>query len=762
MEKSVTIVSALYYIGRDKWKHSAFPPGVDRYKSWVSNLLSLDTQLYFFVDDFYHDYIVEARKQYDPEFKKTIIKKIPITDLYFYKKYYVPEACLMFSPEFKSKVFFPGSADMNYPLYHIINFSKVDFVKKVAEENPYNSTHFFWCDAGGMRDNLSKYENVIWPKISDNCFNDKVIHFSHKEQYNIYPNKDEYFRSQDRNIQGTAWIVPKEKVEPFFNKIDNQVQTIIDEKIVGSDEKVYDFLHNEDKDFYQLKVCGWFEYFNVCNQLFQNVNQASLKNMKIKAVTVTWDYTESFDLQKTPLYKSFTKNNPGVELVHYHFNRSLYAVEELEFRTKFDIQSDYILYKVQLLKNKLEELDSDYVLFIDANDVVCLGAITPLVNAFDLENHVIVGHEKNQWPMSIRKAEWPNYVEYNEEHLTNKTFINSGVIFAKRTKYIEMLQSMIDNVFPTEIKTFGGDQGIFTYYYNANLQPSIQLDLQNTLTVNTYLRSVDEYKIEHGRLISNETGNQPCFVHDNGWNHGSPKYRDHFKLKNWYSDSYRHLKGLEGQKPMPPAHQEYLYRMRDEFGFTPKVIYDLGACVLHWTSIAKEVWPDAEYYLFDAMEESEEIFEETNHQYYIGVLSDTNNKEVTFYKNTIWPGGNSYYMENPQFSGMADHLFGHPENQFKRNTTTLDTVRAMKNFPYPNLLKIDVQGCEIDILKGCPEILTHVEHLIVELQNVEYNIGAELFETSIPFIESLGFELITPRFSMNGNVDGDYHFKRVR
>ena len=480
----------------------------------------------------------------------------------------------------------------------------------------------------------------------------------------------------------------------------------------------------------------------------------------IKLVTVTWDHKESFDIEKTPLYKSFTKNNPGAELVHYHFNRSLYAEQEIEFGQKFSTQGDYILYKVKLLHEKLKELDSEYVLFVDANDVVCLGPIETLINVFDLENYVVVGQEKNQWPMPIRKAEWLNYTDYDEQHVASKTFVNSGVILAKRTKYIDMLQSMIDNVLPTEIKTFGGDQGVFTYYYTTQLQPTIQLDTQSILTVNTYLRSVDEYRIEHGRLISNETGNQPCFIHDNGWNHGSPRYRDHFKLKIWYSDSYRHLKGLEEQKPMPPAHQEYLYRMKNEFGFTPKVIYDLGACVLHWTAIAEEVWPDAEYYLFDAMEESEEIFEDTKHQYHIGVFSDTDNKEVTFYKNVGWPGGNSYYMENPQFSGMADHLFSHPENQFKRTTVTLDTVKRMRNFPYPDLLKIDVQGCEVDILKGCPEILANVQHLIVELQNVEYNIGAELFDKSVPFIESLGFELITPRFSMNGNVDGDYHFKR--
>ena len=75
-------------------------------------------------------------------------------------------------------------------------------------------------------------------------------------------------------------------------------------------------------------------------------------------------------------------------------------------------------------------------------------------------------------------------------------------------------------------------------------------------------------------------------------------------------------------------------------------------------------------------------------------------------------------------------------------------------------LKIDVQGCEVDILRGSTDILQHVEHLIVELQHVEYNLGAQLAHESIPIIESLGFELITPKFSLSSHADADYHFKR--
>lgn len=482
--------------------------------------------------------------------------------------------------------------------------------------------------------------------------------------------------------------------------------------------------------------------------------------MNIKLVTVTWSNSDSFDLSKTSLYKSFKKFNPNKEIVHFHFNRGHNWDLEREFAQRFGAESEFILYKIYLLLQKVKEVDCDYIIFCDANDVTCLKPIDYLINIFDLENFIVVGHEKNLWPTQERKMHWPNYTDYKEDDIKNRTFLNSGMIFAKKSKYIEMLQSMIDNVLSTNINTFSNDQGVFTYYYNMDCNPKIKLDYNNTFVVNTYSRSHNEFYLQNNTLVSEKTGVSPCFVHDNGWNHGSPKYHNHFELKRLYSETYPHLKNISKQRPINQTHQDYLIKLRDEFGFTPNVIYDVGACVLHWTTIAKEVWPNSQYYLFEAMEESEELFQETNHQYHIGVFSDVDDKEVTFYKNVTFPGGNSYYMENPEQSSMANVLFSNVSNQFKRSTIALDTVRRLKNFQYPDLLKIDVQGCEVDILKGSIDILKNVKHLIVELQHVEYNIGAQLCDTSIPIIESLGFELVTPKFSLSSHADADYHFKR--
>ena len=219
------------------------------------------------------------------------------------------------------------------------------------------------------------------------------------------------------------------------------------------------------------------------------------------------------------------------------------------------------------------------------------------------------------------------------------------------------------------------------------------------------------------------------------------------------------LINLSDIRMIPKDHVDYLHQM-SRMGIEPKVVYDIGACVLHWTREAANVWPTMHVVAFDAMEEAKAVYEKFGLDHHIGVLSSEDHKEVTFYKNVESPGGNSYYKENSAFSPAADQLFG-DFNAVKTKAMTLDTVVAWKGFPLPDLIKIDVQGAELDIFKGATKVLSHCKDLIVELQLVEYNKGAPIETEVIKYLESIGFVLKTRLFSKNGTTDGDYHFTRA-
>jgi FkbM family methyltransferase len=216
------------------------------------------------------------------------------------------------------------------------------------------------------------------------------------------------------------------------------------------------------------------------------------------------------------------------------------------------------------------------------------------------------------------------------------------------------------------------------------------------------------------------------------------------------------LQRIHDLRLLPQAHVDYLEIMKDA-GIEPKVVYDIGANVLHWTTEAKQVWPTASYIVFDAMSSASFLYENAKLDYAIALLSDADNKDLDFYLNEMAPAGNSYYKENSKVNPAADHFFN-DSHKVKMKSTTLDTIVRDNNFPAPDMLKIDVQGAEIDVLKGATNTLKTVDHVILEGQVVEYNTGAPLRDEVVAYMESIGFELVT--FFCDNGPDGDYHFKR--
>lgn len=219
-------------------------------------------------------------------------------------------------------------------------------------------------------------------------------------------------------------------------------------------------------------------------------------------------------------------------------------------------------------------------------------------------------------------------------------------------------------------------------------------------------------------------------------------------LPNYNFQIFNNLIDVYKKDLLPINHVKFLEFMKKELKFEPKVCYDIGAAVLHWSRHAERIWPETQVILFDAFEPVEMFYK--THKYNIGLLSDKDNVDIKFYQNDMLFGGNSYYKEND------NNIF--PEsNYIIKKSKTLDTIVKEKNFPLPDFIKIDVQGAELDILKGASNTLANCKYLIVELQDINYNQGAPLAPITIKYLEDNGWILIASKFSDNG-PDGDYCF----
>lgn len=213
------------------------------------------------------------------------------------------------------------------------------------------------------------------------------------------------------------------------------------------------------------------------------------------------------------------------------------------------------------------------------------------------------------------------------------------------------------------------------------------------------------------------------------------------------------LKDLAERNDIPADHRKYLDDLRNLKKIKPKVIYDIGSCVLNWTNYAKKLWPDSAFYQFEAMDMIDELYAEYGIKDYANVvLTDQDNKMISFYQNLLLPGGNSYYKENTE-------AFNESHKTLKIGLT-LDTVVAQNKWPLPNLIKMDTQGSEIDILRGATKTLAECYDLIIEAQHTDYNAGAPKASDVIGYCKSIGFELV--KEMTHGPIDRDYHFKRYR
>jgi len=209
---------------------------------------------------------------------------------------------------------------------------------------------------------------------------------------------------------------------------------------------------------------------------------------------------------------------------------------------------------------------------------------------------------------------------------------------------------------------------------------------------------------------------------------------------------------------MSDEHTDYLFKLKYHYRFEPKVIYDIGSNYLGWYKLASNVWKESKIYCFDAFFGFENVYPRYDIDYALELLSDSE-EEVKFHENPMCPGLNSLYMVNEEYD-FGKNFHNQHLNTTIRKTRTLDSVCKEKNWEKPDLIKIDVQGAEVKVLKGAQEVIKNCNHLILEVQTKEFSLGAPMLKDVEEYMQSIGFVLFTSMGSNGSACDGDYHFVR--
>lgn len=169
---------------------------------------------------------------------------------------------------------------------------------------------------------------------------------------------------------------------------------------------------------------------------------------------------------------------------------------------------------------------------------------------------------------------------------------------------------------------------------------------------------------------------------------------------------------------------------RTENRIEEKVIVDIGANCGEWSSKMKSVYPNARFLLIEADEENESLLKDSDFDYEIALVGDEN-KEVTFYKGKRCNTGNSVYKENTEEFEDCDEV------TLRMQRT--DEILKRHNISNIDLLKIDVQGAELDVLRGMGDMIDDVKEIQIEISLTNYNEGSPDHIERLKFMKDAGF-----------------------
>ena len=189
-----------------------------------------------------------------------------------------------------------------------------------------------------------------------------------------------------------------------------------------------------------------------------------------------------------------------------------------------------------------------------------------------------------------------------------------------------------------------------------------------------------------------------------------------------------------------PEDRAFLSDLRAR-GFSPRVVYDLGASTGVWSESVGTVLPEAQYHLFEPLAHVVEAYREDLHDRF-SRLSNLALHPVALGAHT---GQTDIYLtEDPYRSSVLG-----PDPIVKVDRTVrvpvfrLDQYAQERRLPPPELVKVDCQGAEIAILKGAENCLEHASLLILETWLTRlYGPETPLLIELMDWLRARGFALV--------------------
>lgn len=201
--------------------------------------------------------------------------------------------------------------------------------------------------------------------------------------------------------------------------------------------------------------------------------------------------------------------------------------------------------------------------------------------------------------------------------------------------------------------------------------------------------------------------------------------------------------------------------LKKELGFNFNIIIDVGAATGEYSKAAHFIFPDAKIYAFEPIPDSFKKLESVastvnNMQCFNLALSDEDGEEE-FHLNEF-----SYSSSLLQMTTTHKEIYPFTKNEttVKVKTSKIDTI--LNDIGQGNaLLKMDVQGAELRVLKGATHLLKEIDVIQLEVSFMNFYKGQAAAEDLIIFLKSFGFKAflqVSPSFDRNNLLYSDFIF----
>ena len=187
-----------------------------------------------------------------------------------------------------------------------------------------------------------------------------------------------------------------------------------------------------------------------------------------------------------------------------------------------------------------------------------------------------------------------------------------------------------------------------------------------------------------------------------------------------------------------------MYEYLKKLDFKPNTVLDIGAWNGFWTKNCKEFWPKAHYTCIEAGEKHRQRLRLCADKIYIAVLG-YENKEVEMHLRQIRKGPDATkvtYTKGSNIFGSAPKFPAY-SSEVRKMATLESLVGEEASYDF---IKQDVQGAELLVMQGSPEIFKRAKYVLNEV-----NIEKDPNHPVIPSIKEMDLYMKTLGFN-NGEI----------